>query len=189
MSVLWVLKKFKEKNVLVTFHPVTLEKDEVKKQIKELIAALNELKDTTIIITMPNSDSGNDEIFSQIEQFQKKNNNVKTFTSLGVVRYLSTLQYIDMVIGNSSSGILEVPSFKIPTINIGNRQKGRIQAKSIINCTAQKDEILEAIKKGYELDCTNIFNPYEKENTLENIINILKSMPKISPVKEFYDIN
>lgn len=182
--------KFGKKNILMTFHPVTLEKNSAKSQIKEVLSALGELKDTNIIITMPNSDQESNEIFKQIEVFEKENKNVKTYTSLGVIRYLSTLKYVDMVVGNSSSGIIEVPSFKIPTINIGNRQRGRIQANSIINCQPVKSEILEAINSGYNLDCSNISNPYEKADSLETLIAKLKSADLNNIlIKKFFDVN
>ncbi len=182
--------KFGVKNILVTFHPVTLEKGLAKMQVKELISALNELKDTNIIITMPNSDAESDEISKQICEFEKENKNVYTFKSLGMLRYLSTLQYVDMVVGNSSSGIIEVPSFKIPTVNIGDRQKGRIQAKSVINCYSKKEDILQAISEGYHLDCSDVVNPYEGKNTLEQIVKIIKDVTsnEIHLQKSFYNI-
>ena len=138
---------------------------------------------------MPNSDMENEDIFSQIYKFEREYSNVHAFKSLGMVRYLSTLKYVDMVVGNSSSGIIEVPSFKIPTINIGNRQKGRVQASSVINCKPMKNEILNAILTGSKLDCQNVNNPYEKDGTLENIIHILKTFNIKNVInKNFYDL-
>lgn len=180
---------FTEKNILVTFHPVTLEGD-VKKQFNELLDALNNLKDTNIIITCPNADPGNDEIFELIQKFKLLNKNIYVYKSLGMQRYLSCLKYVDMVVGNSSSGIIEVPSFKIPTINIGNRQKGRIQAESIINCIPEKNNILSAIDIAYKKDFSNTINPYEKEDTLENLLKILKNYDLNNIIKKnFYDLN
>lgn len=180
---------FTEKNILVTFHPVTLEGD-VKKQFNELLDALNDLKDTNIIITCPNADPGNDEIFELIQKFKFLNKNIYVYKSLGMRRYLSCLKYVDMVVGNSSSGIIEVPSFKIPTINIGNRQKGRIQAESIINCIPEKNNILSAIDIAYKKDFSNTINPYEKEDTLENLLKILKNYDLNNIIKKnFYDLN
>ena len=181
--------KFNKKNLLVTFHPVTLEGN-VKVQFKELLSAFDELCDTNIIITCPNSDSGSDDIFELINEYEKYNSNVKSYTSLGMRRYLSCLQFVDMVVGNSSSGIYEVPSFKIPTVNIGNRQKGRLQASSVINCGTTKKEILNAIKQGYETNCRNAINPYEQDNTLDTIVRILKNYDLTNILeKEFYNIN
>lgn len=165
--------KFNKKNLLVTFHPVTLEGD-TKNQFSELLSALETLTDTNIIITCPNSDCGNDEIFALIKEFEKTHNNVKSYLSLGMKRYLSCMQFVDMVVGNSSSGIYEAPSFKIPTINIGNRQKGRVQADSIINCKPVKEDILKSIKYAYLNDFSSVDNPYEKDNTVNNILRIIK---------------
>ena len=180
--------KFGEKNLLVTFHPVTLEGNSTE-QFKELLSALDELEDTNIIITAPNSDGGNEELFKLIDDFTKNHLNAKYIKSLGMVRYLSAIQYVDGVVGNSSSGIVEVPSFKKPTINIGNRQKGRIQASSIINCESQKQDILNAIQKVYERDFSKTVNPYEQGNSMEKILEIIKSFDLNGIIKkEFYDI-
>ena len=180
--------KFNQKNLLVTFHPATLEGN-AKEQFSELLSALDELKDTNIIITCPNSDKGNEDIFELIKKYETKRSNVKSYKSLGLVRYLSCMQFIDMVVGNSSSGIYEVPSFKIPTINIGNRQKGRMQATSVINCKPEKEDILNAIKQGYERDFSDTVNPYEKENTAQKILEIIKSFELNGIInKEFYNI-
>ena len=181
--------KFNKKNLLVTFHPVTLE-GKVKEQFNEMLKAFDELKDTNIIITCPNSDSGSDVIFDLIKEYEEKHSNVKSYISLGMKRYLSCMKYVDMVVGNSSSGIYEVPSFKIPTINIGNRQKGRLQASSIINCKPLKDDILQAIDLAYTIDCSNVVNPYEKADTMEQIKNIIKTYDLSNILKkEFYNID
>jgi len=180
--------KFNKKNLLVTFHPVTLEGNSAE-QFKELLSALDELKETNIIITAPNSDEGNEKLFSLIDEFIANHTNAKYIKSLGMVRYLSTIQFVDAVVGNSSSGILEVPSFKKATINIGNRQKGRIQAQSVINCNPAKEEILLAINNAYKIDFSNIINPYEKDNTAKNILEILKTFDLNNILKKgFYDI-
>ncbi|MBO6035323.1 MAG: UDP-N-acetylglucosamine 2-epimerase [Paludibacteraceae bacterium] len=108
---------------------------------------------------------------------------------MGMVRYLSAIQYVDAVVGNSSSGIIEVPSFKKPTVNIGSRQKGRIQAKSIINCEPKKDDILKAIQQCYEKDFSGTVNPYEQENTSQKILDIIKNYDLNNILqKEFYNI-
>lgn len=180
--------KFNKRNLLVTFHPVTLEGNE-KAQFGELLSAFDELKDTNIIITCPNSDSGNDEIFALIDSYKKTHSNVKYYTSLGMKRYFSCMRFVDMVVGNSSSGIYETPSFKIPTINIGDRQKGRLQADSIINCKPFKNDIVNAINEAYSKDCKNTINHYEKEGTMENIKRIIKSYDLTNILKkEFYNV-
>ena len=151
--------------------------------------ALEELKNTNIIITSPNSDKGNEKLFELINSFVQTHTNTKFVKSLGMVRYLSAVQYVDAVVGNSSSGIIEVPSFKKPTVNIGSRQKGRIQAESIINCEPKKDDILKAIQQCYEKDFSDIVNPYEQENTSQKILDIIKKFDLNNILqKEFYDI-
>lgn len=183
-----IVFNFGKKNLLVTFHPITLEGNS-SEQFKELLSALDELQDTNIIITAPNSDKGNEELFELIYKFEKQHSNVKYIKSLGMRRYLSAIQYVDAVVGNSSSGILEVPSFKKPTINIGNRQNGRIQANSIINCLANKQDILAALDKAYVSDFSEIINPYEKENTAEQVLNIVKNVELNNILnKTFYNV-
>lgn len=181
--------RFNKKNLLVTFHPVTLEGN-AKMQFKELLDAFDKLEDTNIIITCPNSDNGSDDIFKLINEYEKNHPNVKSYTSLGMKKYLSCMQYVDAVVGNSSSGIYEVPSFKIPTVNIGNRQKGRLQATSVINCKPIKKDIITAINKAYLLDCKNVVNPYEQSDTMEKIKSTIKNYDLNNILKkEFYDIN
>lgn len=185
--------QFSSKNLMITFHPVTLENMTSKEQFQELLSALDELKNTKIIFTKPNSDKGNQEIINLIDSYVKTRKNTVAFTSMGALKYLSTLQFVDAVIGNSSSGIIEAPSFNISTVNIGDRQKGRIQASSIINCEPQKDKILKAIAKIYSEDFKeNLLttkNPYYKENTVDQIINVLKSFDLNGIIKKsFYNI-
>lgn len=180
--------KFNTKNLLVTFHPATLEGN-TKLQFEELLSALEEVTNTNIIITAPNCDEGNDVIFELINNFVEKHENAHFFKSLGMLKYLSTLQFVDAVVGNSSSGIIEVPSFKIGTVNIGNRQKGRVQSKSIINCKPLKNEILNAINSVYSTDFSNVKNPYEKNGTCDTIVEKLKSVSLDNIIqKSFYNI-
>eukprot|EP01029_Cantina_marsupialis_P016906 TRINITY_DN3789_c0_g3_i1.p1 TRINITY_DN3789_c0_g3~~TRINITY_DN3789_c0_g3_i1.p1 ORF type:complete len:388 (-),score=65.55 TRINITY_DN3789_c0_g3_i1:957-2120(-) len=187
--------KLNKKNILVTFHPVTLEKESAEKQFKELISSLDVLADTSIIFTKANSDTEGRKINNLIEQYVEENKHKAVcFSSLGQLRYLSALQYIDIVIGNSSSGILEVPSFKKATINIGNRQKGRISAKSVINCEPTKINIDNAIKKAYSSEfkekLKTIQNPYEQDQSSKKIINTIKSVDLKQLInKKFYDIS
>lgn len=178
--------KFGPKNILATFHPVTLE-GKVKEQFMELLHAFDQLPATQIIMTCPNSDEGNEEIFNLIHEYAQHHSNFHSYKSLGLIRYLSCMQFVDMVVGNSSSGIYEVPSFKIPTVNIGNRQKGRMCAKSVINCLPEKQSILNAIDTAYKMDCSEIQNPYYKEGTLNKIVDTLKAC-RLEHIltKEFY---
>lgn len=184
---------FGEKNLLVTFHPVTLEKGSTRIQMKELLSALSELKKTHIIFTMPNADPENEVIISMLKEFVNQYKNSKLFSSLGQLRYLSTILHVDCVIGNSSSGLCEVPSFKKPTINIGNRQKGRIKAGSVIDCDPNRVEILKAIKKSYsdnfmkKLKYTK--NPYGDGDASKKILKYLEMQEFIGGLnKSFIDI-
>ena len=161
--------------VLVTFHPVTLENATACKQFDNLLTSLDGVREYRILFTKANADTDGRIINEKIDSYVKNNKGrAVAYTSLGMKRYLSALQYSEMVIGNSSSGILEAPSFKIPTVNIGSRQLGRIRAKSVIDCTNSVEAISDAISKAKALktkrELENIRNPYEKSNTSENIL-------------------
>jgi GDP/UDP-N,N'-diacetylbacillosamine 2-epimerase (hydrolysing) len=186
--------KLNKRNILVTFHPVTLENSTAKVQFKEILDALDELTETNIIFTKANSDTDGRIINQMIDEYTSINNHKSIgFMSLGQLRYLSSLQYVDAVVGNSSSGIVEAPSFKITTINIGDRQKGRIQAGSIINCIPKKENILKAFNIGFSKDfrknLPDILNPYGDGGSSIKIHHILKNI-KIEEIlkKTFYDI-
>ncbi len=186
--------KFLKKNLMITFHPETLSETSNKKQIKELLEALFEFKNTLMIFTMPNADNDSRIIIKSIEEFVSKSSNSVYFKNLGTVNYLSCLKYVDGVVGNSSSGIIEVPSFRVGTVNIGNRQTGRIKPESIIDCEANKKQIIEAINKLYDPDfkklTKNISNPYGDGETSSKIIDILSSLDLDDyKSKRFYDIN
>ena len=172
--------KLRNKNLLVTFHPVTLSGVSSDLQFRELLNALSNLEDTTIIFTMPNADSGGRKLIKMIDKFVQENNNSKVFTSLGQQTYLSCILHTDAVIGNSSSGIIEAPSFKKGTINIGDRQLGRLQAGSIINCEPKEKQILGAIKKLYspsfQLKLRDVTNPYGNSGASEKIIQVLRNI-------------
>tara|TARA_B100001029_G_C15050289_1_gene450215 strand:- start:174 stop:1334 length:1161 start_codon:yes stop_codon:yes gene_type:complete len=186
--------KFREENTVVTFHPVTLENNSSKKQFKQILLALNEFKKMGIIFTMPNNDPGYSPIFNMIKSFVKKNKNSKYYVNLGHLKYFSCLKYSKYVLGNSSSAIHEVPSFKIPSINVGNRQKGRIKSSSTINCKPEKKSIMKAFKKADLLyksnKLTNVKNPYGIPGSSKKISKILKNL-KLNNViqKKFFDIN
>jgi GDP/UDP-N,N'-diacetylbacillosamine 2-epimerase (hydrolysing) len=186
--------KLNKKNILVTFHPVTLENSTAKKQFEELLSAIDELEDTNIIFTKANSDTDGRVINQMIDEYVMKNNHKSVgFSSLGQLRYLSALQYVDAMVGNSSSGLIEAPSFKIGTINIGDRQKGRIKADSVINCDPIKKDILESLNKLYSLDfqkkLKEIINPFEIENTSLEILKIIKEIDFNHLIKKtFYNL-
>ena len=179
---------------VVTFHPVTLEDGTVETQVNELLLALDEYRDMKFIITKSNADAGGRSINKILDEYAQKRDNIYLVTSLGLTRYLTALKYAAFMIGNSSSGILEGPASKLPTINIGDRQKGRIQARSIINCSPSREEIIDAINKALSKEFSSIAactdNPYGDGNTSKRIVDIINSYLKkeIDIKKQFYDI-
>lgn len=180
--------------VLGTFHPVTLENNTSEKQIESLLEVCKEYKNLNFLLTKANADAKGRIINQIIDRYAIENDNIATFTSLGMKRYLSALKYCSMVIGNSSSGLIEAPSFGIPTINIGDRQKGRLQASSIINCQPSKDSIKQAIvqamSKSFVEEAKKTINPYGSGNTSDKIIEVIKEYvfgKKIDLKKKFYD--
>lgn len=186
--------KFDKKNLLITFHPVTLEESSASKQMQELFAALVKLENTQLIFTMPNADTDGRSIIKMVEQFASQYSNVHAFTSLGELRYLSCIAQVDGVVGNSSSGLIEVPSFKKGTINIGDRQRGRLQATSIINCEPNQQDISDAIhtlySPNFQMDLSKASNPYGEGGASEKIVKVIKSIPLDGLVKKyFYDLN
>jgi UDP-hydrolysing UDP-N-acetyl-D-glucosamine 2-epimerase len=184
--------KFMEKNILVTYHPVTLENIPSQKSFKELLNAIITLGENVgVIFTRPNADTDGRALIKLLDEYAKDRNNWKVYTSLGQLRYLSTVSVVDAVVGNSSSGILEVPSLKTATVNIGDRQKGRIQAKSVINCESNSIEIIGAIKSAFLLDCSNVKNPYGGDGrTALKIVERLKHIPSPKTLikKHFFDV-
>lgn len=179
---------------VVTFHPVTLENNTAENQYNELQKAFDNRKDMKYIITKANADVNGGRINEMTDEFVASNDNVIAFDSLGVTKYLSTLKYASMVIGNSSSGLLEAPSFKIPTINIGDRQRGRPQATSVINCKPKCEDILRAMEKAdtdaFREVCKNTINPYGDGNTSSKVVDAINKMfcNGIDLKKHFYDI-
>ena len=186
--------KLAQKNILVTFHPVTLEDSSARAQFQELLNAIDVLKGTHIIFTKANSDTDGRIINQMIDEYVAKNHHKSVcFTSLGQLRYLSALQYVDTVAGNSSSGLAEAPSFKIGTINIGDRQKGRIKADSVIDCEPRKESILQAFNRLYsgEFQATlkTIKNPYGDGIASIKVLGVLKIINLESILKKsFYDL-
>jgi GDP/UDP-N,N'-diacetylbacillosamine 2-epimerase (hydrolysing) len=186
--------KFRKKNILVTFHPVTLEDSTSGYQMKELLKALSQLNDTTIIFTMPNADVDGKILFSLIEDFTKKHSNAYAFTSLGQLKYFSSIAQADCVIGNSSSGLLEVPTFRKATINIGDRQRGRMKAASVIDCDPNLKSISGALKQIYKPEffkkLQSTKNPYGDGLAVEKIISVLQNISFNNLLKKkFYNFN
>lgn len=181
---------------LVTFHPVTLENNTAEEQFKELLKTMDDKKNMKFIITKANSDSDGRIVNKLIDEYESENKErIKVFTSMGMLRYLSAMKYCSCVIGNSSSGIIEAPTLKVPTINIGERQKGRIQAESVINCSPNRNDIGRAIDSSvteeFLKSLKNLKNPYGNGDTVDKIYNYVdKSLTNgISLKKVFYDLN
>ena len=186
--------EFGNTTVMVTFHPVTLETSTAHDQFQELIDALNEIGPLGIIFTKANSDTDGRIINQMIDEYVSSNSgNSIAFTSMGQMRYLSALQYVDAVVGNSSSGLLEAPSFRVPTINIGDRQKGRVKAESVIDCAPDKDEIIRALDRAFSPDFQQLLrtvaNPYGTGGASVKIKETLKVIELNDILKKsFYDI-
>ncbi len=187
-------KKLKKRNLLITFHPVTLEKWGSEKQFKELLKALDELGDTLLIFTKANADTEGRKINYLIDEYVSKNKEkTVAFTNMGQLLYLSTMQFVDAVVGNSSSGIIEAPSFKIGTINIGDRQKGRIKARSVIDCKPKYEDIKKAFDELFSKKFMNVLkkieNPYDKGDSALRIKKVLKYFFRKDIKKKFFDLN
>jgi UDP-N-acetylglucosamine 2-epimerase (non-hydrolysing)/GDP/UDP-N,N'-diacetylbacillosamine 2-epimerase (hydrolysing) len=183
---------FQKRNLLITFHPVTLDRQPAEEQFSELLSALDSLgSDIGIIFTMPNADTGGRAIIKMIEEYVASRPHAKAYTSLGQLRYLSAIAHVDAVVGNSSSGLYEVPSFKKPTVNIGDRQKGRVQASSVINCKPESVDIVRAIKEAFSKDCSQAVNPYGDGESTPKVITALKGIPDYRELlkKHFFDVN
>ncbi len=183
-----------EKNLLVTFHPVTLESASAAEQFGELLSVLEELEDVKVIFTKANADTDGRIVNQMIDEFVRRNqDSCVAFPSLGQLRYLSALQHVDAVVGNSSSGIIEVPSFKKATINIGDRQKGRIKAESVIDCLSDYAGIKSALNTAFSPEFVeklrHIENPYGTKNASEEIITVLKQGVSDEVLKKrFHDL-
>ncbi len=180
---------------VATFHPVTLEENSAEKQIIELLNACEKRKEINFIFTKANADTDGRVINQLLDKVALKSDNIFVYSSLGMVRYLSSLRYAEFVIGNSSSGLMEAPSFKIPTINIGDRQKGRLRAKSVIDCEPGEQCIIEAIdlalSSTFIAKLLDIKNPYGDGNTSDKIVAVMKDYllnDKIDLKKSFYDM-
>jgi GDP/UDP-N,N'-diacetylbacillosamine 2-epimerase (hydrolysing) len=185
--------KLGSKSLLITFHPVTLEMETAVAQMTELLSALATLRETQLIFTMPNADTGGRILIKMVEQFVANHPNARAYTSLGQLRYLSCIAQVDGVVGNSSSGLIEVPTFKKGTVNIGERQRGRLQAKSVINCEPFRSNIATALEILFSVDfkasLNQITNPYGEGGASALVIEVLKSHTIDNIVKKvFYDL-
>lgn len=186
--------KLAMRNLLVTYHPVTLESSSAPEQFQALLSALDSLENTHIIFTKANSDTDGRVINKMIDDYVLQNpNNSVAFTSLGQLRYLSALQFVDAVAGNSSSGLLEVPSFKKATINIGDRQTGRLKAQSVIDCAPNQRAIKKALEESFsdefQARLPDTLNPYGDGQASTKILPIIKRDISVQDLKKsFYDL-
>jgi len=186
--------KLTKETILLTYHPVTLGNQTDKSDIQNLFYALDECPNIRIVFTMPNSDTGSSAIVEAINEFVSRNSERSiAFKSLGVLRYLSVMNQVGAVVGNSSSGIVEAPSFGIPTLNIGDRQKGRLQANSILNCDTDKHSIVNGINtvlsNRMQIIAKSTINPYEQQDSAQKIFNVISSYPLEGLLqKHFYDL-
>ena len=187
--------QFKKYNYQVTFHPSTLDKESPEKQFQILLNVIDKQEDSFFVFTKANADTGGRIINKMIDDYVSKNSDkARAFSSLGNLRFLSLVKFCDAAVGNSSSGILEVPSLKTATINIGDRQKGRIQAESIINTKVSEIEILDAFEKVKSEEFKNIVknsvNPYGSGDTTEKMMAELREINlEAFRTKQFYDSN
>ena len=185
--------KLAQRNLLITFHPVTLEHSTSGDQMKELLMALGELHDTGLIFTMPNADTDGRILSQWINEFCASHPQARAYTSLGQLRYLSCIKHVDGVIGNSSSGLAEVPSFHKGTINIGDRQRGRLRAASVIDCSADRVSIAKAIdhlfSPSFLASLPSTKNPYGNGGASAVIVKILEKVSFDNLLKKrFFDI-
>jgi UDP-hydrolysing UDP-N-acetyl-D-glucosamine 2-epimerase len=186
--------KLRHKNLLITFHPATLDLQTPAEQFLELLKGIRMIDsledDLGIIFTMPNSDPNGRTIVQMINDYVSNHPHACSYTSLGQLRYLSLIAQVDAVLGNSSSGLYEVPSFGKPTVNIGDRQKGRPQASSIINCAPIAHDIAQAIQIAFTKDCSQTINPYGDGHSAERIVKVLEQLSEPTKLlkKHFFDL-
>jgi GDP/UDP-N,N'-diacetylbacillosamine 2-epimerase (hydrolysing) len=185
--------QFGPRNLLVTFHPATLEENASARQLEELLAALETRHDTHLIFTMPNADTDGRVLIGMIEKFVAAHPNSRAYTSLGQLQYLSCIRQVDAVVGNSSSGLIEVPSFGKGTINIGDRQRGRLKAESVIDCNPDRREIAAALQllysPGFQVKLKTVRNPYGEGGASEKVVQVLRDFPLESILKKsFHDL-
>ena len=185
--------KLLERNFLITFHPATLEGEaEAAIQFDALLRALESYADgrTRFIFSRPNSDAGSAGIARRLDEWLAARVDAAAYASLGQQRYFSLIAESDAVIGNSSSGLYEVPALKKPTVNIGNRQQGRAQAASVVNCAPEQAQIATAIARALDLDCSRVVNPYGDGHAAQRIVDVLKGTPDFHALlhKRFHDL-
>jgi GDP/UDP-N,N'-diacetylbacillosamine 2-epimerase (hydrolysing) len=186
--------RFLRRNLLITYHPVTLEKDKAAAELLALLDALEPLSETGLIFTFPNADAEGRGLVRMVEKFVAKHPNARVFASLGQLRYLSCMQLVDGVVGNSSSGLIEAPSLRKGAINIGARQDGRIRARSVIDCKPVRDDISDALERlfsdEFQAMLATVENPYGNPGASDTIAILLKGLQLDGVLKKrFYDLN
>lgn len=184
--------KFGKRNLLVTYHPVTNDREKDVEALKNLLAALSELEDTVLIFTKPNADVGHSELANMLTHYVEKNEDAFLYDSLGQARYYSCLQFVDGVVGNSSSGLLEAPTFGIGTLNIGDRQKGRLLADSVVSCDPSFKSIRTALDKlvapEFRRSLKGVSNPYGDGGAAQGIMDVISKVDFSGLInKGFYD--
>lgn len=180
---------------LCTYHPVTMEGGSVDEQIAEFLRAIETFPEIQFVVTKSNADQGGARINALLDEAEKRIGNLHVFTSLGVRRYLSLMKFAEFVLGNSSSGIIETPAFRVPTVNIGDRQRGRLQSKSIINCGTTTESIVAAIKQAMSGEhhqiCEKVISPYGEGHAAELIADKAVEIVLTNNIdlkKKFYDL-
>lgn len=183
------------KYAICTYHPVTMEDGGIEKDINDFLESIKCFPNIEFIVTKSNADQGGAKINQLLDDADKRIGNLHVFSSLGVRRYLSLMKYSEFVLGNSSSGIIETPAFGVPTVNIGDRQRGRLQSESIINCEPDKDSIRKAVEKAMSSEfkdaCRRVVSPYGDGHTAEQIAKKIVEVVrenKIDLKKKFFDI-
>ena len=185
--------KFGKRNLLITYHPVTNDRTKDSETLENLCAALSDLEDTVLIFTKPNADVGHSDLANMLSHYVEKNQNAFLYGSLGHTRYYSCLKFVDGVVGNSSSGLLEAPSFGIGTVNIGDRQKGRLLADSVVSCEPSFNSIRAALDKLFSTDfrrsLNDLSNPYGNGGAAQSIIEVILKVDLSGLInKKFYDL-
>lgn len=184
---------FRERNLLVTFHPVTLGRSPSRDQMAELLAALDDIcagGRTGLLFTAPNADTEGLDLLAMLEAYAGSRPQARVCASLGRERYFSAVAACDAVVGNSSSGLYEVPSFGKPTVDIGDRQKGRLRAASVIHCAPERAAIRAAVERALVLDCSGVTNPHGDGKASARILAALKAAPdpRALTMKRFHDL-
>ena len=182
---------FRKRNIVITFHPATLEPGSAERDSKELLNALDGFgPDLGLIFTLSNSDSEASRVNRLIEKFCEGRAHAKAVASLGRLKYINLMRVVDAIVGNSSSGIYEAPALGKPSVNIGNRQRGRLQSSSVLNCTAEQKEIYATVLSALSVKPSRVSHPYGDGHTIARIIEILKSIADFKPLvkKHFYSI-